>query len=651
MYRLPVTIVGTLIAVAVSACSSTPSTPSQLDGLGGGNMALGGSATGTTGGSTVGGSSASAVGGGSAVGNGGSSAVGGSTQSSVGNGGGSSVGGSTQSSLANSGGNPAGGGSARNIGGSPAGGSGGSGGSTNVNTGGTSTGNTAGGRTGNTGGTSAGTTAGGRTGNTGGSSAATTGGAPSGGANPSNGGSATGGAAAGAGPAEPELVTSAQNDYWNTTGQVTKLTSGTADLTVKADTLYQRWDGFGGTFNEMGWDALSVVSSEIANALKLLFDPKEGANFVYGRIPLGASDYAMSWYTLANTAGDYDMANFSIARDKEKLIPFIKEALKVNPNLHLWASPWVVPSWMMDGSSNMKSDAQTLGAHALYMAKFVEEYAKEGLKIEAIHPQNEPGYARVHWTQSLLINFMKTYLGPTLAQRNLTTEVWCGTMSKDPDDTNIAKATALDADAMKVVKGFGVQWNLQAAVATLAQKGPVMQTEHRCGNYNFTGPYWDQSRYSSSKPQNDHLYGEESWQLIRDWIVSGVNSYSAWNMVLDTNGKSLDGWPQNALLVVDRTAKKLTATAAYYTFRHYSQYIAVGATRISVSGSGDAYKGASNTSFDTLNALAFKNPDGSIVVEAYNKNTSPKTTIVAVGSASYQFDVPSHGWATLRVRP
>jgi len=433
----------------------------------------------------------------------------------------------------------------------------------------------------------------------------------------------------------PELVTSAANAYWNTGSPVTRLTTGTADLSVDADTKYQRWDGFGGCFNEMGWDALSVVSAEIPRAIKLLFDAKDGANFAYGRLPLGASDYSMSWYTLDETAGDYAMDKFSIARDREKLIPFIKEALKTKPDLHLWASPWVVPSWMMDGSKNMKSDAQTLGAHALYMARFVEEYAKEGLKIEAIQPQNEPGYARVHWTQALLIDFMKTYLGPTLAQRNLTTEVWCGTMSKDPDDTNIALATAKDDAAMKYVKGFGVQWNLQSAVATLAAKGSVMQTEHRCGNYNFDSPYWDKTRYDSKKPQNDHLYGEESWQLIRDWIVSGVNSYSAWNMVLDTTGMSLDNWPQNALLVVDRSAKTLTATAAYYAFRHYSQYIASGATRIAVAGSKDA--------------LAFKNPDGSIVAEIYNGASSSKKMTVAVGSALYQFEVPSHGWATLKI--
>ena len=116
-----------------------------------------------------------------------------------------------------------------------------------------------------------------------------------------------------------------------------------------------------------------------------------------------------------------------------------------------------------------------------------------------------------------------------------------------------------------------------------------------------------------------------------------MNAYSAWNMVLDTVGKSLGNWPQNALLVVDRSAKKLIVTPAYYAFRHFSQYIAPGATRIEISGSTDA--------------VAFKNPDGSIITEVYNKGASAKTTTVGVGSALYRFDVPAHGWATLRTTP
>ena len=545
--------------------------------------------------------------GGSAAGGTGGSAIAGASGSGAGGPGGDSGG----SSVAGSGGNAAGG-----TGGNAAGG----------NSGGDAGGGTRGGAGGSNGGT-AGTGSGGRGGSAGGAG--------------TSGGAGTTGTAGTGTPTAPDLVTSAQNAYWTTGGQVTKVTSGTADVTVDKNTTYQRWDGFGGTFNEMGWDALSVVPSEIPNAIKYLFDPKDGAKFVYGRVPLGASDYSMSWYTFDETANDYTMANFSIARDRDKMIPYIKEALKVKPDLHLWASPWVLPSWMLNNGS-IKTDAQTMKAHALYFARFVEEYAKEGLKIEAVHFQNEPGYGRVRgWTGPLFISYVKTYMAPVFAERNITAEIWCGTMSKDPDDTNIAKATAADAEVMKIVKGFGVQWNLQAAVPTLAAKATVMQTEHTCGNYNFDTPYWKKSQYNPNMPPNDHAYGEESWQLIRDWIVAGVNSYNAWNMVLDTIGKSLDNWPQDALLVVDRTAKKLTRTAAYYAFLHYSSSIAVGATRLGTSGTNDA--------------VAFKNPDGSIVVQVYNKGTAVKRTTVGVGSALsqalYQFDVPAHGWATLRVAP
>jgi glucosylceramidase len=567
-----------------------------------------------------------------------------------------------------------GGSSVANAGGTVAstGGKSANGGASAANTGGTTgPGATSAGGTGPTGtGGKSGASGGAPAGGAGGKSAATGGAAAGGGGGKSSaggsssvvstGGNANGGATQGVGggtagsaPTGAQLITSGKDDYFNTTHEATVVTSGTPDITIDEGTEYQRWDGFGGTFNEMGWDALSVLTpTEITNAMTLLFDPDKGANFVYGRLPMGASDYSTSWFTYDDTSSaDYSMASFTIARDEQKLIPFIKAALAIRSDIRLWGSPWVVPSWMMDGSSNMKVDAQTLTAHALYMAKFVEEYAKKGLTIWAVHPQNEPGYARVHWKQADLINFMKTYLGPTFEDRKLTAEIWCGTMSKDPDDTNIALAAAKDPDAMKYIKGFGVQWNPLAAVPTLREKAPVMQTEHRCGNYNFDSDYWKQSQYNSSKAQNDHAYGEESWQLIRDWVFAGVNSYSAWNMVLDTNGKSLDGWPQDALLVVDKTAKKLIQTPAYYVFRQFGQFVLPGAKRIGATTSNTALKGLATQTWNGWNVMAFKNADGSIVTEVYNKGSSELTLTVKVGSALYQISVPAHGWDTLNVRP
>lgn len=65
------------------------------------------------------------------------------------------------------------------------------------------------------------------------------------------------------------------------------------------------------------------VLSPIARAavMNALFDPKTGLKLNFCRTPIGASDYGIDLYSLNETPNDYSMANFSIARDKERLIP------------------------------------------------------------------------------------------------------------------------------------------------------------------------------------------------------------------------------------------------------------------------------------------------------------------------------------------
>jgi glucosylceramidase len=437
------------------------------------------------------------------------------------------------------------------------------------------------------------------------------------------------------------VVTSANGAFWKA-GTLTPSTSGTVDVTANDTSAKQRWDGFGGTFNEAGWDALAVLTdAERLQALKLLFDAADGANFAYGRLPIGASDYSMKRYTLAETANDFEMKSFTIEQDKKLLIPYVKAALAIKPDIHLWSSPWTPPAWMKTNNStdsgNMKDDDAVLKAFALYLEKYVQAYAAEGLKIEAVHPQNEPGYGTnpypcAGWSSALYIKFIRDYLGPQFQKDNVPAEIWCGTMSNESDGT-IATTLANDSKAMSYVKGFGLQWNTRGVVGTLKSKGSVMQTEHKCGNYDFDTEN-KASPYDPNKPQNDFAYGVESWKNIKAWIDAGVNSYSAWNMVLDTLGTNLNAskpWHQNALLVVDRGAKKLTATPAYYVFRHLSQYVSPKATVIGTTG-GDA--------------LAFKNPDGKLVVVMYNSGGAKMAT-VSLGGTKFSFDMPANGWATV----
>ena len=516
------------------------------------------------------------------------------------------------------------------------------------------------GSSGGTAGNSGGTTgdSGGSAGNAGGAAGNSGGAAGNSGGTDGAGGATVGagGETAGAGGSipidQPDLVTSGVGAYFQE-GALTEVTS-TANVTVDTGTRHQTWHGFGGTFNEAGWDALMTLDpNERTRALQLLFDISTGAGFDWGRIPIGSSDYALSRYSLAETPDDLTMSNFSIARDHEALIPYIQAALGARSDIRFWASPWSPPAWMKDSGqidgtdeydgraatfeSSMLSDPAILTAYALYFKRFVEEYATEGILIDHVQPQNEPGYITRYpscrWAPGLLGTFVADYLGPALEP--LGTDIWFGTLSNA--DTYSGHIGGLTGAAANYTTGVGLQWNTIGNIGALSNDGYlVMQTEHKCGNYPWNPAGFP--AFNPNQPPNDHAYGVESWGLIKEWIEAGAHIYSAWNMVLDTQGHNLDTdrpWPQNALLVVDRGAQTLTETAAYYVFRHLSQFVDVGATRVGVSG-GDA--------------LAFENPDGSLVAVLHNSGGSVADTTVAIGGTTVQISVPAQGWATVNIQ-
>ena len=447
--------------------------------------------------------------------------------------------------------------------------------------------------------------------------------------------------------AAPVLVTSTPGAYWSTDGQLSE-TRGKADVVVDDAAAAQTWEGFGGAFNELGWSYLSVLSAdECERALQLLFGA-DGARFTFGRIPIGASDYALDRYTedeVPSGSTDYQLAGFSIARDLQSLIPYLKAALTVKPSIRLWASPWTPPTWMKEGpfssgnlptpfdGGSMKGDAATLDAYAQYLIAFVKAYAQQGLSIEAVSAQNEPNYTGNYptcsWSPQTYTAFIGQHLGPALAASGLTTKIVLGTLNGSGSDPDILNDVMGDAVARGFVGVLGFQWGMRSRVgASKAYDLPIWQTEHMCGNYPWLKPF------NAVAAPNDDAYAVESWGLIRDWINAGATAYSAWNMVLDTTGVGIDTtrvWPQDALLVVDIANKTLVATPAYYVFRHVSRFVAPGARVVKATG-GDA--------------VAFKNPDGSLVAVMHNAGAA-RTMTVSMAGKTLQFAMPTVGWATI----
>ena len=123
--------------------------------------------------------------------------------------------------------------------------------------------------------------------------------------------------------------------------------SSTPDISIDRARTAQTIEGFGACFNELGWDALQVLPSDDQESImKELFLKGMGAGFTVCRMPIGANDFSLDWYSYNEVEGDFEMDNFSIENDSKTLIPYIHQALKYNPGLKIWASPWSPPAWM-----------------------------------------------------------------------------------------------------------------------------------------------------------------------------------------------------------------------------------------------------------------------------------------------------------------
>ena len=416
------------------------------------------------------------------------------------------------------------------------------------------------------------------------------------------------------------------------------------DIVINSKDTRQRIDGWGGCFNELGWKALMTLdSSKRAQIINGLFGTN-GLNFNIGRIPVAASDYALNWYSYNETPNDFNMSKFSIDRDKEMMIPYIKAAQRVNPSINFWASPWSPPSWMkvnnhyacipskyndLPESKSVKLLKEQfilkpayLKSYALYLSKFLQAYHNESIDVSALHVQNEPFHYATFpgcvWSAKSMGLFITDYLRPELKKKSIETGIWYGTINNGSmegfeDALNDPKVRA-------TIKGVGVQWAGKNALKDLRQRYPnlkFVQTESECGNGSFD---WKAAEYT--------------FELIKFYLDNGVSSYTYWNMVLNDTGQSSWGWKQNALITVNPVTHEVIYTPEYYLFKHLSYFVKAGSFKLSQQGPFE-------------HTLAFKNQEGKIVLFIHNPYDYIKTVVVKIDNETVSVTLQPKSFNTL----
>ena len=379
---------------------------------------------------------------------------------------------------------------------------------------------------------------------------------------------------------------------------------------VYPQTRFQSIIGFGAALTEAaGYVYAHMDDDTKEHFIRLCFGSSFNA-YSLCRLAIQSCDFSLGPRSYCESAPDADLSNFSIEHDHAYVLPLVKDALAVNPDISFLASPWSPPSWaktnrtMKYGGHLRSSKADDW---ASMIARFVSEYAREGVRIDRITVQNEVN-ARQTWESCLFnakqeIDFLSNHLKPALEREghgDVKILVW-----DHNKEGMLDRATAFLADerASQYMDGVAFHWysgdHFEALAATRQAIGDDQELIFTEGCDFFTnGDEWWQL------PHAEH-YAHE---IIGD-VNAGANGFIDWNIVLDSNGGP--NHVQNfcdAPIMYNIDAKRLMIRKPFLYLGHFSRFVKPGARRLLC------------TSYTSdLETCAFANPDGSKVAIVLNR--------------------------------
>jgi glucosylceramidase len=411
-------------------------------------------------------------------------------------------------------------------------------------------------------------------------------------------------------------------------------------ITVDATTQYQQIDGFGGSLTDSSawliWNKLSA--SQQTTLLQQLFSPGAGIGISFLRQPMGATDFSASgnysYDDMPSGQTDPSLTNFSVSHDGAYIIPLVKQALAINPNIKVVALPWSPPAWMKT-TSTMNGGSMNLAyfpSLAQYFVNFVQAYQQQGIPIYALSVQNEPlystsGYPSEYLAASDESTFIANNLGPALSAAGLGSVKIFG-YEHNWDNTAYPESVLGSAAAQYVA---GSSFHCYAG-------DPSAQSNVRTAFPNKDIWFTECSGITSSTFASDLVWNAEHLLIgaTRNW----ARSVSLWNLALDQNSGPKNGTCSNCrgVVTIDDSVSpaSVTLNVEYYVLGHLGKFVAPGAHRIDSNTLGAG----------SIEDVAFQNPDGSIVLLVLNSASSAGTFTVSFKGQSFNYTLPAGALAT-----
>ncbi|CAL6030799.1 6-beta-glucosidase [Hexamita inflata] len=412
-------------------------------------------------------------------------------------------------------------------------------------------------------------------------------------------------------------------------------------IVVDKTKRYQTIDGFGASITDgAAWlFSEKLTDQQLNDTFDMLFSRKKGIALSFLRQPIGSSDLSTKFFsyddlcnqtTIACTTpeglNDKDLTRFSIAHDRQYIIPMIKKALSLNPDLKVMMSPWSPPGWMKSNRNMLgpEKDNQNgtillpefYGSHANYLLKTVEAYQAEGIPIYALTMQNEPmqpneTYDGMHMEAADQARYIKDFLYPALSKARLKPKI----MVNDYNWDFAWYSDEVYADKNTYELVAGTSWHHYNGIPTVMS--------------DFQIKYPDKDNWvTEASSFNNATIKMVATELITV-MRNHAKSYIKWGLTLDENNQPHTGGCEDCIGIVtvdgsDPLNVQVIPTVDYFAVGQASKFIMKDAIRID-----------SNQNGAVLN-VAFQNENRQTVLYTFNSDKVEQKITVQIQKKSFE---------------
>lgn len=406
-------------------------------------------------------------------------------------------------------------------------------------------------------------------------------------------------------------------------------------LNVHSDVEYQSVLGIGGAFTETSaanYKKLTDKNKE--KVMDMLFSKDNGMGFNFGRTSINSCDFSICDYTYVKE-GDDDLTTFDISREKLAVIPMIKDAYK-RGDIEIFSSPWSAPSYMKTNNSNiggyLKKEYYEIWAK--YIKKYIEEMKKEGVDVWGVTMQNEPRHAQTwescNYTPEQEVEFL-------------------GCLGKELEGTG-KKILCYDHGRERIYERAKVTFESKFGHYCDGIANHIYSGDHYGEMKAVWYKYPDKLQVASegcignkNKGYNDDVSVSHAETYFHDMVTcfnGGTHYYCIWNLIVDENSGPCHH-RENRGLYVDAPVycyddgERVVYDLFLYYMGHISKFIERNAKVI-----------ATSVYTNKIDACAFKNPDGKVIVVAMNPNDGKKTLNIRMDKHLLKTDLPPHSVKT-----